>query len=244
MKRVNMRSLPRPRQAKRPRPAAPEPPAPRRITGYPAPDFAGPPAPPRADWEVVLCGDLTEKQFDLLDRLISLPRGSRGTIWFDSCGGSAYVGLSLASVIRLRGLDATAVVASECSSAAIMPFAACNRRFVTKQCTLLFHPVRWSSEEDVRREEAAEWARHFLAMEEDLDELLSRLLPLDRDALAKWTRPGRFVSGAEVAAAGLATLVDLFAGDVWTQMHAGGKTSSPRGGRDGIMEASPTGAAR
>ncbi len=203
------------------RPAPKPEPPPRRLGPYP--DVAHQPAgrrPPEADWELVLCGDLTDKQFDLLDRLTELPRGSRGVIWFDSCGGSAYVGLALASLIRLRGLDATAVVASECSSAAIMPFAACRRRFVTKHATMLFHPVRWSSEEDVRREEAAEWARHFIAMEQELDDLLTKLLPMDAAALAKWTRPGKFVTGEEVVAAGLAGLVDLFAGDVWSQIRA------------------------
>jgi hypothetical protein len=36
--------------------------------------------------------------------------------------------------------------------------------------------------------------------------------------LDKWTRPGRFVSGQELVDAGLAKLVDLFSGDVWSQM--------------------------
>ncbi|MBA3312280.1 MAG: ATP-dependent Clp protease proteolytic subunit [Planctomycetaceae bacterium] len=165
-----------------------------------------------------MCGDLTDKQFDLLDRLVAVPRGSRGTIWFDSCGGSAYVGLSLASMIRLRGLDATAVVAGECSSAAIMPFAACKRRFVTRHATLLFHPVRWHSEENVRMEEAAEWARHFQVMEKDLDDLLTKMLPIEKEALAVWTRPGKFVGGEELVAAGVAELIDLFGGDVWAQI--------------------------
>ena len=53
-----------------------------------------------------------------------------------------------ASIIRLRGLRVTGIVAGECSSAAILPFAACERRFVTPHSTLLFHPVRWASEED------------------------------------------------------------------------------------------------
>ncbi|HEX6983855.1 MAG TPA: hypothetical protein VF170_00700 [Planctomycetaceae bacterium] len=195
----------------------PEPP-PRRLGPYPAVSggyLDGRPGEP--EWEVVICGELTEKQFDLLGRLAEVPRGSRGTIWFDSCGGSAYVGLSLASMIRLRGLDATAVVAGECSSAAIMPFAACKRRYVTRHATLLFHPVRWHSEENVRMEEAAEWARHFQIMEKDMDDLLAKMLPMDPDALAAWTRPGRFVGGEELAAAGVAELIDLFSGDVWSQ---------------------------
>src|SRR5687767_14668801 len=108
-----------PRRAKR-KQEPPEPPH-RRIGPYPPVRGGWLDGRPREpDWELVIGGELTEKQFDLLDRLVQLPRNSRGTIWFDSCGGSAYVGLGLASMIRLRGLDATAVVAGECSSAAIM----------------------------------------------------------------------------------------------------------------------------
>src|SRR5579872_5385529 len=93
------------------------------------------------DWELAIHGDLTDKESDLVARMLEVPRRSRGIIFFDSCGGSAYVGLALATLIRLRGLKADAIVAGECSSAAIMPFAACQRRFVTKHSTLLFHPI-------------------------------------------------------------------------------------------------------
>lgn len=189
------------------------------IRPYPsAPRAARPEHDAERDWEIAICGDLTEKQAELADRLCSVPRHSRGTIFFDSCGGSAYVGLSLAALIRLRGLDPIAVVAGECSSAAILPFAACRQRFVTSHSTLLFHPIRWQSEENVRLEEATEWARHFEQLESDLDDLLSQMFDCPRDKLEAWTRPGRFVTGREVAEAGLAQIVDLFNGDVWRQI--------------------------
>lgn len=174
----------------------------------------------RHGWEMSIFGDLTEKQGDLINRLVEAPRRSRGVIYFDSCGGSAYVGLSLASLIRMRGLDVTGVVAGECSSAAVLPFAACNQRFVTRHSSLLFHPIRWQSDENVRMEEAEEWARHFRVMEDDMDDLLVRLLDFPREKLDVWTRPGRFVSGEEFAAAGLAKMMDLFSGDVWRQIDA------------------------
>ena len=184
------------------------------------------PTEPRDGWEVMLCGDLTDKHLELTEKLVSLPPRSRGTIFFDSCGGSAYVGLAMASLIRLRGLDALAVVAGECSSAAILPFAACRRRCVTAHATLLFHPIRWQSEEDVGIEEAAEWARHFQLLEKDLDQLLAKLFEINAEQLQTWTRPGRFVSGSELVEAGLAQMVDLFAGDIWTQTQDCG--ASPR----------------
>ena len=165
----------------------------------------------------MICGDLSDKQLELTERLVSVPARSRGTIYFDSCGGSAYVGLGLAALIRLRGLDPLAVVTGECSSAAILPFAACRRRCVTSHATLLFHPIRWQSEEDVRIEEATEWARHFKLLEEDLDQLLARMFDIEIEKLLAWTRPGRFVSGEELVEAGLAERLDLFSGDVWKQ---------------------------
>lgn len=139
-------------------------------------------------------------------------------MFFDSGGGSVYVGLALASIIRLRGLRVTAVVASECSSAAILPFAACEQRYVTSHSSLLFHPIKWSSEEEIRFEEAAEWARHFKVLETDLDQLIAKMFGIDLEIITAWTRPGRFVTGQEVVDAGLAQMLDLFSGDLWTQI--------------------------
>jgi ATP-dependent Clp protease protease subunit len=178
----------------------------------------------RVPWEIVLCGDLTDRQAELLDRLTEVPPRSRGLLYFDSCGGSVYTGLALATLIRTRQLRITAVVIGECSSAALLPFAACSTRFVTRQATLLFHPMRWQSEEDVRLEEATEWARHFKHLEGDLDQILVKLLPIELAALHQWTRPGRFVSGQEIADAKLATLFDPFdTGDVWTRIRSASK---------------------
>jgi ATP-dependent Clp protease protease subunit len=169
-------------------------------------------------WEIVISGELVDKDGQLHEKLLDLPRNSRGTIFFDSSGGSAYVGLALASLIRLRGLKAVGVVAGECSSAALMPFAACLERYVTPHTSLLFHPIRWQSEEQVRIEEAAEWARHFRVMEADHDALLSRLFNCSPEVIRTWSNPGRFVTGEEFVAAGLAKMIDLFSGDVWKQM--------------------------
>lgn len=170
------------------------------------------------NWEIGIYGDLSDKQPELFGRLIELPKRSRGIIFFDSCGGSVYIGLALASLILLRGLEATGVVVGECSSAALLPFAACRKRFVTMHATLLFHPVRWQGEDDMRREDAAEWARHFHELESDVDRLLARLFPVSEERLNEWTRPGKFVSGHEIVAEGLAEPLDLFAGDVWSQL--------------------------
>lgn len=206
-----------PRRAKKKEPK----PIPHPLRPYPLPQSGRRPSDYDFDsrqWEIVISGELVDKDGQLHEKLLELPRNSRGTIFFDSSGGSAYVGLALASLIRLRGLKATGVVAGECSSAALMPFAACLERYVTPHTSLLFHPIRWQSEEQVRIEEAAEWARHFRVMEADHDALMSRLFDCPPDLIKTWSNPGRFVSGEEFAAAGLAKMIDLFSGDAWSQI--------------------------
>ncbi len=174
----------------------------------------------RQPWEISVCGDLTERQADLLERFTDVPRGSKGVVYFDSCGGSVYTGLAIGTLIRLRNLRVTAVVLGECSSAALLPFAACQQRLVTPHSTLLFHPMRWQSDEDVRLEEATEWARHFKDLESRLDLLLATLMHVPQETLQGWTRPGRFITGAELAEAGIASLFDPFIEpDAWKKIR-------------------------
>lgn len=169
-------------------------------------------------WELVINGELVDRQGEVHQRLIEVPRNSRGVIYFDSCGGSAFMGLALATIIRLRGLKAIGVVTGECSSAALMPLAACTERYATVHSSLLFHPVRWQSDEQVKLEEAEEWARHFRVLERDQDQLLAKLFGCSEDLIRRWSHPGRFVTGADLAEAGLAKLIDLFSGDLWAQL--------------------------
>lgn len=159
--------------------------------------------------EIALVGDLTDNEGDLTDKLLDVPLGGECTLYFDSPGGSPYCAISLMSLIRLRGLRATGIVTGECSSAALWPFAACVRRVVTPFSVLLFHPMKWQSEEHVGLAEAAEWARHFGNLETDMDRLLAVLFGIPYDDVSRWISPGRYVSGRELAEAGLAEIVEL-----------------------------------
>jgi ATP-dependent protease ClpP protease subunit len=172
--------------------------------------------------EIAVCGDLTEHEADISEKLLAVSPGGECTLYFNSPGGSAYVALSLASLIVLRGIQATGVVVGECSSAAIWPLAACRRRIVTAHSVLLFHPLKWESGEHVSIDEAAEWARHFAHLEQDMDGMLARLLGVATEKLAAWMKPGRYVSGHELASAGLAELVDL-APQIQPVVPSGGK---------------------
>ncbi|MEX2306324.1 MAG: ATP-dependent Clp protease proteolytic subunit [Pirellulales bacterium] len=159
--------------------------------------------------EVAIVGDLTDSEAELTDRLLGIEPGGECTIYFDSPGGSPYCAVSLMTLIKLRNLNATGIVTGECSSATLWPFAACRRRIVTPFSVMLFHPMRWQSEENVGLAEAAEWARHFGQLEQDMDALLAHMFGISPEAMREWINPGRYVSGRELAAAGMAELIEL-----------------------------------
>jgi len=159
--------------------------------------------------EIAIVGDLTDSEADLTDRLLGIEPGGECTIYFDSPGGSPYCAVSLMTLIKLRRLRATGIVTGECSSATLWPFAACQRRIVTPFSVMLFHPMRWQSEENVGLAEASEWARHFGQLEQDMDTLLAELFGVPAELMRKWIIPGRYVSGRELAEAGMAELVEL-----------------------------------
>lgn len=159
--------------------------------------------------EIAIVGDLTDSEGELTDRLLGIEPGGECTIYFDSPGGSPYCAVSLMTLIKLRDLRATGIVTGECSSATLWPFAACRRRIVTPFSVMLFHPMRWQSEENVGLSEAAEWARHFGQLERDMDSLLAHLFGVPASAMHEWINPGRYVSGRELAAAGMAELVEF-----------------------------------
>ena len=166
------------------------------------PEAAGP-------LEVPLVGELAEREADIIDKLLSVPPGADCVLYFNSPGGSAYAALAIMSLLRLRGLRATGVVIGECSSAAIWPFAACTRRLVTPHSIFLFHAMRWESGEHIEFSEATEWARQFGRLEGEMDELLSDLLGIPNSKLREWLRPGRYVTGKDLAESGVAELVPL-----------------------------------
>ncbi len=164
---------------------------------------------PTSPLEISLVGDLTDNEAELTDKLLGVEPGGECTMYIDSPGGSPYCAVSLMTLILLRGLRVTGVVTGECSSAALWPYAACTRRLVTPYSVLLFHPMKWQSEEHVGLAEAAEWARHFGHLEKEMDHLLAELFGIPAGEMQKWISPGRYVSGRELADAGMAELIDL-----------------------------------
>lgn len=159
--------------------------------------------------EIALVGELSQREGDILEKLLEVPPGSECVLYFNSPGGSAYAALAIMSLIQLRGLRATGVVIGECSSAAIWPFAACRQRLVTPHSIFLFHAMRWESGEHIELSEATEWARQFGRLEGEMDQILADLLGIANSKLQEWLRPGRYVTGRELAEAGVAQLISL-----------------------------------
>ena len=159
--------------------------------------------------EIALVGDLTENQSDLCDKLLDVEPGGECYIYFDSLGGSPYSAVALTTLILIRGIRATGVVVGECSSAALWPLAACTKRLVTPYSVLLFHPMKWQSEENVGLPEAREWARHFQGLEGDMDRWLAELFGVPLEKILAWSHPGRYIGGRELAEEGLAELIEL-----------------------------------
>ncbi|MEC9004038.1 MAG: ATP-dependent Clp protease proteolytic subunit [Planctomycetota bacterium] len=159
--------------------------------------------------EFAIIGDLSDSESELSEKILSVPIGGECTIFFDSPGGSVYSALSLMTLIATREIRATGIITGECSSAAIWPFAACCYRKVTPFSVMLFHRMKWQSEEQVGLGEASEWARHFAQLEQEMDSLLTRFFGTASQQVEQWIRESRYITGRELVEAGLADLVEL-----------------------------------
>jgi ATP-dependent protease ClpP protease subunit len=159
--------------------------------------------------EIPVIGEVDDWEADVVKTLLEIPAGGECVFYIDSAGGSVYGALAVLTLLRYRKHTATAVVLGECSSAALLLFAGCRRRLVTRFSTFLFHKMRWQSEKRVGSEEAFQWAKHFEDMEKELDNWQAQLFGGSEEQLRDWTRIGRYVSGTEMVAAGLAEMLAL-----------------------------------
>jgi ATP-dependent protease ClpP protease subunit len=159
--------------------------------------------------EIAVVGEVDDWEGDVVKALLEVPAGGECVFYIDSAGGSVFGALAVLALMRHRRLRGTAVVLGECSSAALLVFAGCRKRLVTRYSTLLFHRMRWQSEKRVGSREAVHWARHFDGLERDIDDLQVRLFGAAEAQVRKWTEEEQYVTGPEVVAAGLAELFEL-----------------------------------
>jgi len=159
--------------------------------------------------EVAVVGEVDDWEAEVVKALLEVAPGGECVFYIDSAGGSVFGALAVLTLMRQRRLTGSAVVLGECSSAALLLFAACRRRWVTRYSTLLFHRMRWQSEKRVNSQEALHWAKHFEDMEKDIDDLQIRLFGAAEADLREWTVEGRYVTGPQIVAAGLAEMLEL-----------------------------------
>jgi ATP-dependent protease ClpP protease subunit len=159
--------------------------------------------------EIAIIGEVDDWEADVVKSILELPPRSQCVFYIDSAGGSVFGALAVLTLLKHRAIDATAIVIGECSSAALLLFAACRRRLVTRYSTLLFHRMRWQSEKRIGSFEASHWARHFGDMEKDIDDLQARLFGAAEEQVRTWTANGQYVTGEQIVAAGLAEMLDV-----------------------------------
>lgn len=159
--------------------------------------------------EIPVIGEVDDWEADVIKTLLELSPRSRCVFYIDSSGGSVFGALAVLTLLRHRQLEATAIVLGECSSAALLLFAGCQRRLVTPHSVLLFHKMRWQSEKRIGAEEARQWAKHFEELESEIDSLQVRLFGRAEEQVRIWTSGGHYVTGRDMVTAGLAELVEI-----------------------------------
>lgn len=160
--------------------------------------------------EFALIRDVDDWEGDLIKDLLELKPGSECAFHIDSAGGSVYGAMAVLTLMRLRKLKVSCYVLGECSSATVLIFAGSQKRYVTPYSTMLFHKMRWESDKRVDSIEARHWATHFQELEGDLLDLEVKLLGnVSKQHVRNWINEGRFLTGKQVAEAGLAELVEL-----------------------------------
>lgn len=159
--------------------------------------------------EIAVVGEVDDWEADVIRSLLDIPQRGKCVFYIDSTGGSVFGALAVITLMRHRQLQGTAIVLGECSSAALLLFAACAKRQVTRHSVLLFHHMRWQSEKRVSAREAFHWARHFEEMEKDIDRLQVRLFGAAEEQVRQWTLGGQYVTGEQIVAAGLAELLEI-----------------------------------
>lgn len=157
--------------------------------------------------EIALVDDLEKCEKEVLDALLAIPDGGACRIVINSGGGSVYAGLGIATLIRLKRLEATAVVLADCSSSAVLVFAACPIRQVAPHASLLFHPMQWSSEERSRLSGATGWAREFKRIDEVCSDWICSNLGLSQALYKRWVSRELYVTAKQLVEMGVATYI-------------------------------------
>lgn len=163
------------------------------------------PSPP----VITILEDVERCEKDALETIFAQPEGGEIKVVINSGGGSVYAAMGMATAIRMRRLKATALVLADCSSSALLIFAACDRRLVARHASFLFHPMQWSSGERSRLCAARSWSQEFSRVNQACEQFLCEQMPLDLPTLRRWSNQERYVLAADLVERGLATYIDV-----------------------------------
>lgn len=158
---------------------------------------------------ITLLDEVEKCEKDVVEALLALPDGRSCRIVINSGGGSVYSSLGIATVIKMKQLNAEAIVLADCSSSAITVFAACPTRRVAPYATFLFHPIKWASEDSARVNTAKSWSTEFTRVSQVYEDFLVKNLPIRRRLLRTWLKEEKYVSATELFELGIAEPLDF-----------------------------------
>lgn len=119
-------------------------------------------------------------------------------------GGDEYAALAFAARMRRSKCRFVGTVFGQAASAAVLIFASCQKRMMTRESWLMCHESS-DEQEDMSRTKAKEVAAHMDAMEDQWAILLQQLVPLDEiDWQALHTDVDRYIDAEEALALGIA----------------------------------------
>lgn len=153
---------------------------------------------------LTLLDDVEKCERELVEALLAMPEGTEVRLAINSGGGNVYSALAIATAIEVRKLQVEATVLADCSSSALMIFASCGKRYSAPHASFLFHPMRWSSEEQSRLPAARSWSEEFTRLTRVCEDWLVARLPIQRRTLRQWTRDERYIPASELFELGIA----------------------------------------
>lgn len=158
---------------------------------------------------ISIIDDVEKCEKEAVDALLALPDKRSCKVVINSGGGSVYAALAIATVIKLKQLAAEALVLADCSSAAITVFAACPIRKVSPYASFLFHPVKWSSEDQSRLTGAKSWAIEFERVNQIYEDFLIAHMSVKRSIIRGWIKEERYVTAQEIIDLGIAEPIEF-----------------------------------
>lgn len=181
---------------------------------------------------VTLLDDVEKCEREVVEALLSLPDKAKVQIVINSGGGSVYASLGIATVIKMKQFQAEAIVLADCSSSALLVFAACQTRRVAPHASFLFHPMKWTSEESARLSAAQSWSAEFRRVAFAAENWVVEHMGLPRRTLRRWIREERYVEAPELFALGIAEPLNLTQGKV-IELFGRKKAAAAAGNRRG-----------